>query len=91
MWRILNAHEIKPHQIRYYLERREEAFEEKMREVLMVYREVALDLQQPAPKGTRPMYTVSVDEKPGVQALSTKAPGVPPVPRKHPGVRRDPE
>lgn len=91
VWRILNAHEIKPHQIRYYLERRDEQFEEKMREVLMVYREVAMDLDQSAPEGARPMYTVSVDEKPGVQALSTKASDVPPVPGKHPGVSRDPE
>ena len=49
-----------------------------MREVLMVYREVFLT---PAPRdaATRTTYTVSVDEKPGVQAIGTTAPDLPPV------------
>jgi transposase len=38
-----------------------------------------------------PIYTVSVDEKPGVQALGTTAPDLPPVPGKHSGVGRDHE
>ena len=40
--KILARHEVKPHKVRYYLERRDEAFEPKMAEVLCVYREVAL-------------------------------------------------
>ena len=32
--------EVKPHKVRYYLERRDPEFEEKMAEVLCVYREV---------------------------------------------------
>ncbi|MCI0557626.1 MAG: hypothetical protein MN733_03965 [Nitrososphaera sp.] len=39
---ILNAGEIKPHRIEYYLGRRAAQFEEKMREVLMIYQEVVL-------------------------------------------------
>ena len=35
--------------------------------------------------------TVSVDEKPGVQAIANTAPDVPPVPGKHPTVARDHE
>ncbi len=89
VWRILNAHEIKPHRIRYYLERRDEQFEDKMREVLMVYREIAMDLEAVTPKGARPIYTISVDEKPGVQALATSTPDLPPVPGRHAGVGRD--
>jgi transposase len=89
VWRILNAHEIKPHRIRYYLERRDEQFEEKMREILMIYREIAMDLEAATPEGARPVYTVSVDEKPGVQALATSAPDLPPVPGRHAGVGRD--
>jgi hypothetical protein len=33
---------VQPHKVRYYLERRDEAFEQKMAEVLCVYREVAV-------------------------------------------------
>jgi transposase len=88
VWRILNAQEIKPHRIRYYLQRRDPQFEPKMREVLMVYREVALESDSAA---ERPVYTLSVDEKPGVQALATTAPDLPPVPGQHPGIGRDHE
>src|SRR5271166_1021784 len=40
--KILAAHAVKPHKVRYYLERRDEAFHAKMAEVLCVYREVAV-------------------------------------------------
>lgn len=89
VWRILNAHEIKPHRIRYYLERRDEQFEAKMHEVLVVYREIAMDLEAATTPSERPVYTISVDEKPGVQALATTAPNLPPVPGRHTGVGRD--
>ena len=36
-----------------------------------------------------PIYTVSVDEKPGVQAIGLTAPDLPPVPGKAPTVGRD--
>jgi len=39
---ILNEQEIKPHKVRYYLERRDPDFKAKMAEVLCVYREVKL-------------------------------------------------
>ncbi len=34
--KILNAHKVKPHKVRYYLERRDPEFAEKMAEVLCV-------------------------------------------------------
>jgi hypothetical protein len=40
--KILNKQEIKPHKVRYYLERRDPEFKQKMAEVLCVYREVEL-------------------------------------------------
>ena len=40
--KILAAHEVKPHKVRYYLERRDPEFDAKMAEVLCVYREVQL-------------------------------------------------
>ena len=42
VWRILDAHELKPHRVRYYLSKRDPQFERKMAEVLMVYRDVNL-------------------------------------------------
>ncbi len=91
IWRILNAGAIKPHKIQYYLERRDAQFEEKMREVLMVYREVALQNEAIPPEETPSVVTVSVDEKPGVQAIENTAPDLPPVPGKHATWSRDHE
>jgi transposase len=92
VWRILDAHELKPHRVRYYLERRDALFERKMAEVLMVYRDVNL-YRADAVHDARPLpvYAVSVDEKPGVQALGTTAPDLPPVAGKYPGIGRDHE
>ncbi len=70
VWRILNEQNIKPHRVRYYLEKRAPEFDRKMREVLLVYQEVALYTEGSKPdRETPPVYTVSVDEKPGVQAI----------------------
>ena len=81
---------IRPDKINYYLQRRDPEFDRKMREVLIVYRQVEELFQQPAPPpGTPRVVTVSVDEKPGVQALATTAPDLPPVPGRHPTVGRD--
>ncbi len=88
IWRILNENAIKPHKVRYYLERRDPEFERKMQEVLLVYREVSLYRDQAQ---TGSVYTVSVDEKPGVQALEMTAPDLPPVPGKHATISRDHE
>jgi hypothetical protein len=37
------------------------------------------------------VITVSVDEKPGLQAIANTTPDLPPVPGKHPNVGRDHE
>jgi transposase len=86
---ILRDAPVRPHKIRYYLERRDPEFERKMKAVLIVYREVADLLEQPPATGTPTMVTVSVDEKPGVQALATTSPDLAPVPGVHPEVGRD--
>jgi transposase len=90
VWRILNEHDIKPHRIRYYLEKRDPEFDRKMQEVLMVYQDVSL-FPAGATDDTRstPIYTVSVDEKPGVQAIGLTAPDLPPVPGKESSIARD--
>jgi len=81
VWRILNEQNIKPHRVRYYLEKRDPEFDRKMREVLLVYQKVSLYAESTAQESeTPPVYTVSVDEKPGVQAIELTAPDLPPIP-----------
>src|SRR5260370_11789784 len=63
-----------------------------MKDVLLVYQEVALQNETPRGAEGRPtVITVSVDEKPGLQAIANTAPDLPPVPGKHPNVGRDHE
>jgi len=88
VWRIINANTIKPHKIEYYLERRDPDFEQKMQEVLMVYQDVNLTNDQ-KDKAFPSLITVSVDEKPGVQAIQNIAPDLRPKPGKHKHVSRD--
>ena len=90
VWRILDEGDIKPHKIRYYLEKRDPEFERKMQEVLMVYRDVSIYTEGAVHDARpNPIYTVSVDEKPGVQAIGLTAPDLPPVPGKAPAIGRD--
>lgn len=86
---ILRDAPVRPHKIKYYLERRDPDFDRKMKAVLIVYREVSQLVESPPPPGTPRTVTVSVDEKPGVQALATTSPDLPPVPGEHPEVGRD--
>jgi len=90
VWRILDDNDIKPHKIRYYLEKRDPDFDRKMQEVLMVYRDVSIYAQGAVHDARpNPIYTVSVDEKPGVQAIGLTAPDLPPVPGKASAIGRD--
>lgn len=71
------------------IERRDPEFEAKMREVLLVYQEVALQNQN---GGMIPvLVTVSIDEKPGLQAIANTAPDLPPTPGQHSTIGRDHE
>ena len=90
--RILDEQQLQPHKVKYYLERRDPEFEIKMKEVLLVYQEVMVQNQAgvvATPGVAPPVVTVSIDEKPGVQALENTAPDLPPVPEEHPAVGRD--
>jgi len=91
--KILDADAVKPHKVRYYLQRRDPEFETKMAEVLCVYREVAMLKQAEAAPEAAPakVAILSYDEKPGVQAIGTTAPDLPPRPGVHPGFARDHE
>lgn len=67
---ILNESNLKPHKIRYYLEKRDPHFDRKMHEVLMVYRNVSLSSEVAVHDGRpNPIYPVSGDEKPEVEAI----------------------
>jgi transposase len=85
--KILSANAIKPHKIKYYLERRDPLFEEKMSQVLLVYREVMLAAE--ADDKDAWVSYISYDEKPGIQAIENTAPDLCPVPGKHPTLARD--
>jgi len=96
--KILAADAVKPHKVRYYLQRRDPEFPRKMAEVLCVYREVALlkqaaraqDAEQPDQQAPA-VAIISYDEKPGIQGLATTAPDLPPKPMRHPTFVRDHE
>jgi hypothetical protein len=90
--RILKAQALRPHKVTYYLERRDPNFLAKMKDILLVYQEVALQNEAVSNGATQPIViTVSVDEKPGVQAIGNTAPDLPPVAGKYPTVARDHE
>ena len=89
--KMLTEAEIRPHKIRYYVERRDPDFERKMAEVLHVYKEVEIT-NAGLVSGTLcepPVITVSYDEKPGLQALAPTTPDRPPVPGQHASHTRD--
>jgi transposase len=75
---LLNEDSLKPWKMTYYLERRDPNFDQKMTEVLMVYKQVELEL---AADETSDTVYVSFDEKPGIQALGTTAPDLAPKPK----------
>ena len=90
--KILGQEEIKPHKVRYYLERRDAEFEQKMAEVLCVYREVqVLKKAAKCRNAHKAVAIVSYDEKPGIQAIATTAPDLPPKPGVYPTFARDHE
>ena len=90
--KILGQEEIKPHKVGYYLERRDAEFEQKMAEVLCVYREVrVLKKAANCKKPRKSVAIVSYDEKPGIQAIATTAPDLPPKPGVYPTFARDHE
>lgn len=85
--RILTEHPIRPHKIAYYCEKRDPEFESKMKNVLTVYKEISL--YQENNGISPPIVNVSVDEKPGVQAISNVSDDILPNPKKNSRILRD--
>ena len=94
MCKILDQEEVKPHKVRYYLEQRDPEFSEKMAEVLCVYRRVKLLKKVAVASKKKPSDAVAIisyDEKPGIQAIATTSPDLPPEPHVHATFARDHE
>jgi len=87
VWSILNDAEIKPHKIRYYLEKRDPEFEQKMDDVLIVYKQMEIQFETGEDNG---IVTLSYDEKPGIQAIGNMANDLLPT-KKHGFIARDSE
>ena len=88
--KILRQGELRPHKIRYYVERRDSAFEAKMANVLHVYKEVEIvNEYRRGEAGQLGMVTISYDEKPGIQALAVTTPDRPPVAGQYSSHLRD--
>ena len=72
--KILKRSEIKPFKIKYYCEKRDTDFENKMHDVLVVYKQVSLQFDEEGriiiPDDKPMVHTVSCDEKPGIQAIA---------------------
>lgn len=73
---ILDAAEIKPFRIKYYCENRDPQFDEKMHNVLLVYKQLSFQFDEdgnfiPWEEDEEIVHTLSYDEKPGIQAIAT--------------------
>jgi transposase len=87
--KILNKQEIKPHKIKYYLERRDPAFDSKFIQVLYFYKSVNFLLDTGLAELADTTF-ISFDEKPGIQAIGhLAAPDLEPRPGKHKTIGRD--
>lgn len=71
---LLKELDIKPFKIKYYCEKRDPLFESKMRDILLVYKQVELQFDENGeiivPDDYKLTITVSYDEKPGIQAIA---------------------
>ena len=86
--KILSAKALKPHKVRYYVEKRDPDFDAKMARVLCVYKQVQLLREKGQPQG-QSVAVLSYDEKPQIQAIGGTGVDRPPVPGQHSSWLRD--
>ena len=72
---ILEEAEIKPNKITYSCENRDPDFDQKMHNVLLVYKQLSLQFDEngrliPFPEDGQVVHVLSYDEKPGIQAVA---------------------
>lgn len=81
--RILANAKLRPFKVSYYCEKRDPDFDSKMHDVLVIYKQLSLQLDEDGNiksfEGT-PVHTLSYDEKPGMQALKPTSADRLPVP-----------
>lgn len=73
---ILEEADIKPNRITYYCENRDPDFDQKMHNVLLVYKQLSLQFDEngqllPFTEDNQIVHVLSYDEKPGIQAIAT--------------------
>ena len=76
---ILDEAEIKPFRIKYYCENRDTDFENKMHNVLLVYKQLSMQFDEtgqfiPWEEDKQVIHVLPYDEKPGIQATATTSP-----------------
>ena len=90
---ILEEADIKPNKITYYCENRDPDFDQKMHNILLVYKQLSLQFDE---KGNyigigedgENIHVISYDEKPGIQAIATTSADLLPD-EKHKTISRD--
>jgi transposase len=87
--KILSRHKLRPHRVQYYLQLRDPKFDERMTEVIQIYKQ-AQEARKNPNKHKRIVF-LSYDEKPGIQAIANTAPDLPPVPGRYKTWSRDHE
>ncbi len=90
---ILEESDIKPNKITYYCERRDPDFDQKMHNVLLVYKQLSMQFDEngqllPFSEDEQPVHVLSYDEKPGIQAIATTSKDLKPD-EKHSTINRD--
>ena len=73
---ILEEADIKPNRIRYFSEKRNPDFDQKIHNVLLVYKQLSFQLNEngqllPNNEDGQMVHILSYDEKPGIQAIAT--------------------
>lgn len=84
--KILQRSQIKPFKIKYYCKKRDPGFDQKMHDVLLVYKQVSLQFDEEGniiiPEDDRMVHTISCDERLGIQAVATTGDDLRPAPDK---------
>ena len=92
---ILEEADIKPNKITYYCENRDPDFDQKMHNVLLVYKQLSLQFDEngqliPFREDDQVVHVLSYDEKPGIQAIGNTVADKNPT-EKHGFIARDSE
>ena len=91
VFNILSKSNIKPFRVQYYCERRDPDFDNKMHNVLLVYKQISLQFDEEGnllPFEGQVTHVLSYDEKPGIQAVAATGEDLLPD-RDHGTIKRD--